>query len=645
MYARRSGWGERIASRGVAQDVLFLIDGVPLITKNSVFELDEVGISLENIKRIEVMRGPGSVIWGANAFLGLVNIITKSPEDIISEGKDYGMEFSATIGSWRTKEYSAAFAKKFKNGFSIYGHLAGLTSLDYPMEVCGPGMSSPLSTKDKRNQDSMHNLNIKINYKDLIKFSIFLNDLKDYMQVDSRKDVVIDNNYNGEDNNPYNLYRLEFSKNFLENKLNVKLLLTELDRITHNHWIYFTPDYLDYELWQGNKNDWEKSKQIDLQFDYSGIERNRFILGLNYFKQSQPIIWYLDNTMTNDPRGDTRYWYLLQENNLYPYDQGPNDAYIQSIFLQDDIELHKRLKLQLGIRYDKHEMTENVRNPKGSLVWAFNDNGVLKLLYGRGFREPEFNYWFSTHGVIGTATYPNGPPGHEGDPEYMPAPMKPEKSEAQELQLAYNFKNIDLKTNFNYAFSKCKDLATWRWPYEGTAQEDNDWQFPFNSGKREIKTYEFEAFKNFTKPVGFIKPGSYLMLNLTRNIVKEFSEKTNAWETDSHPEITYNFMGFIRTSPKFSFNFRLFGMKYTKDNASDPKFRKVNDYKYGAESFNKLDLGFNYVLNYDEKGGKITDLSLNIYNVFNKEYYQGGYFNIGDPQPRRSIFLTLNQKF
>jgi len=38
-------------------------------------------IELEEIKQIEIIRGPGSSIWGANAFNGVVNIITKKPED------------------------------------------------------------------------------------------------------------------------------------------------------------------------------------------------------------------------------------------------------------------------------------------------------------------------------------------------------------------------------------------------------------------------------------------------------------------------------------------------------------------------------------------------------------------------------------
>lgn len=41
-----------------------------------------IPVQLEEIERIEIIRGPGSILYGANAFAGIINIITKSPEDL-----------------------------------------------------------------------------------------------------------------------------------------------------------------------------------------------------------------------------------------------------------------------------------------------------------------------------------------------------------------------------------------------------------------------------------------------------------------------------------------------------------------------------------------------------------------------------------
>jgi iron complex outermembrane recepter protein len=42
---------------------------------------DTVDVPLEEIDRIEVIRGPGGTVWGANAVNGVINVITKSAAD------------------------------------------------------------------------------------------------------------------------------------------------------------------------------------------------------------------------------------------------------------------------------------------------------------------------------------------------------------------------------------------------------------------------------------------------------------------------------------------------------------------------------------------------------------------------------------
>lgn len=60
--------------------VLFLIDG-HAINDLPRGVVDPCGLQLTNVKRIEVIRGPGSSLYGTNAFAGVVNIITKSAAD------------------------------------------------------------------------------------------------------------------------------------------------------------------------------------------------------------------------------------------------------------------------------------------------------------------------------------------------------------------------------------------------------------------------------------------------------------------------------------------------------------------------------------------------------------------------------------
>ncbi len=52
---------------------------------------DLLPISLDDIQQIEVARGPGSAIWGANALTGTINIITKSPREMLGTRAKVGI--------------------------------------------------------------------------------------------------------------------------------------------------------------------------------------------------------------------------------------------------------------------------------------------------------------------------------------------------------------------------------------------------------------------------------------------------------------------------------------------------------------------------------------------------------------------------
>src|SRR6202040_2579554 len=75
-----------ISARGFnlqfANKLLVLVDGRAVYTPlfGGVY-WDTVDVPLEDIDRIEVIRGPGGTVWGANAVNGVINIITKSAAD------------------------------------------------------------------------------------------------------------------------------------------------------------------------------------------------------------------------------------------------------------------------------------------------------------------------------------------------------------------------------------------------------------------------------------------------------------------------------------------------------------------------------------------------------------------------------------
>ncbi|MCP5111680.1 MAG: TonB-dependent receptor plug domain-containing protein, partial [bacterium] len=72
-----------ISSRGFngrfANKMLVLIDGRSVYTNlSSGVYWDQNDVLLEDVERIEIIRGPGATMWGANAVNGVINVITRS---------------------------------------------------------------------------------------------------------------------------------------------------------------------------------------------------------------------------------------------------------------------------------------------------------------------------------------------------------------------------------------------------------------------------------------------------------------------------------------------------------------------------------------------------------------------------------------
>lgn len=101
---------------------------------------------LSNIKRVEVVYGPASTMYGANAFLGVINVITKEPSELIRNGKRFGISAQTGYGTWNTRYMEATGVAKFgKVSMTVTGRvfesdemdLSGYPDWDYRLSSYG----------------------------------------------------------------------------------------------------------------------------------------------------------------------------------------------------------------------------------------------------------------------------------------------------------------------------------------------------------------------------------------------------------------------------------------------------------------------------------------------------------------------------
>ncbi len=108
--------------RGQGQAVQYLHDGLSLFDPFVNVPATSRVLPMELVKRVEMITGPGGVLWGSNSLLGILNVITKDAEDV------EGVEVGGQLGDGRgdrlmARAYAMAGTSGLLHGkLSIFGH-------------------------------------------------------------------------------------------------------------------------------------------------------------------------------------------------------------------------------------------------------------------------------------------------------------------------------------------------------------------------------------------------------------------------------------------------------------------------------------------------------------------------------------------
>lgn len=213
---------------------LFLIDGVEenSLWSNTAFISRQY--SLSNVKRIEVVYGPASTMYGANAFVGVVNVITKEPQSLLKQ-RHFGLSADAGYGTYNSRYADVSMVTGMKDiSLMITGRVYATDGMDltnYPEFNYNP---SDYDTVDYRSMLSVANPGEEFNaspYYTVTPDSAILNDagLEAVRNFDKQ---ALDTELNGQP--------VGYSNNALYWLLNVKLRVARLTASLQT-WKYFQP--------------------------------------------------------------------------------------------------------------------------------------------------------------------------------------------------------------------------------------------------------------------------------------------------------------------------------------------------------------------------------------------------------------------
>lgn len=388
--------------------VLVLLNGLTMNqpTFGAGFFGSEWGIDLDIIKRIEIVRGPGSALYGTYALFGVINIITK-------DGKDLeGIKFSGTYGDYKLKEGSIISGKKFNNGLGL--SIAGKVSRTPGKDLYFPEFDNITNNNGVfKNGDwnRSHMLLANLTYGNLTMQS-GINGRDKGIPTGSFGTIFNDNKSKTIDTNYFieSKYRADIDK--------TKSIMTRI--YTNQDWyygdyIYWYSDISTGEPYKNSSSEWTKDNWLgsEIQFDWKNSKRNHFTVGTEYQHHYKHHMMVYDQ----DLREPNDYFIYYDDKRQFSY---------WSLYLQDIYNPLKNMSFVLGGRYDYYSTFGKTINPR--IGWIINPwrKSTLKLLYGSAFRSPSlFEMFFKSSTVVDN---PN---------------LKPEKLKTAEVVFEHNLrKNI-----------------------------------------------------------------------------------------------------------------------------------------------------------------------------------------------------------
>jgi outer membrane cobalamin receptor len=318
-----------------AEQVLVLLDGRRLNSASAGgFDMADLAVPLEQIDRIEIVRGPSSALYGADAVGGVVNIITKKPSGAATtatgEAGSHGFESYTLSNSNKLDKiyYTLSVGKEKYDGFRANSDLDQWTA--------GAKLGYDLS-RDSSLEFTTDYLAKEIGVPGSLDFP---------SPLARQWDRTIGSSLT---------YRTKFSKE-LDLRLNA---YQNRERIT-----YLDPD----PIFPVDSKHTSTSTGAEAQTNWLANSKNLVTFGVD-----------------------------ARQDHVNSTDAGEHTASLWAVYLQDEISLGESLIVVIGGRNDKHSVYGDKFSPKASARYLFSSTGtIVRASAGQAFRAPTLNELFWT---------------------------------------------------------------------------------------------------------------------------------------------------------------------------------------------------------------------------------------------------------
>jgi len=338
----------------ISDRILSLVDG--RLADSPIFggpEFYRLPVLPEDIKRIEIVRGPGGAAWGANAFTGVVNIITKEPAEVQGYFASTNItEFGDTLTHLRWAEEQGKLSWRISAGYKNIESSDDAIGASYKSST--PALNSLMGFSNFRVKDFMRNLllNSKAIYRasEATKVSVGIS----YSHIESGSFEVL---------------------GYFPLKDNRADLLRNVIRVEHQ----FENGNTGHIQWFGNFSDENWSPYARYKSKDNDIEAQ---INLRPAKTHQTSIG-----------GNLRWTHISTHRDTdqqYSYSGSPFDEHWVGLFLIDRWQRADRLTLEGQIRGDWYEKTQTDWSTRLSALYALDEqkNHTLRFSVAKAFRAP-----------------------------------------------------------------------------------------------------------------------------------------------------------------------------------------------------------------------------------------------------------------